>query len=269
MVLQGGHHAHAEQLGPDDAFAGGDAPVVVPTDEPGGGRRFRWRRRRQAGQVQRADAGAEPPPAGEPADVHLGGGGRAAPSGRADCAQPSGRNHEPWVDAGFAVAPDLGMDARATGTSDLRLEAARGAAARAPADREGRGVEVMRGGLTIVLVAIVLLLVLRQQRTSSASGVPGPTYVPGNPSRGPEALYDPTVAQGGPSTRQQIEVGVGTAVGAGAGLYVCGGNPLCASGGAYIGGTIAPYVSHGAEAAGKGIAHGAEAAWNATLGRLF
>lgn len=113
----------------------------------------------------------------------------------------------------------------------------------------------MKGVGVIVLVALVFLLVLRQQQQQQQfSAAPAP----GNPNRGPEALYDPSTGQGGLSTRQQIETGVGTAVGAGAGLYLCSGNPLCATGGAYIGGVAAPFVSHGAQSA-----------WNATLGRLF
>lgn len=114
----------------------------------------------------------------------------------------------------------------------------------------------MRGAGVIVLVVLVFLLVLRQQQQVLAAAPPLPA--PGNPARGPEALYDPTTGQGGLSTRQQIETGVGTAVGAGAGLYLCSGNPLCATGGAYLGGVAAPFISHGAEAA-----------WNATLGKLF
>jgi hypothetical protein len=118
----------------------------------------------------------------------------------------------------------------------------------------------MRGVGVIVLVALVFLLVLRQQQQQTAAAAPLPA--PGNPARGPEALYDPTTGQGGLSTRQQIETGVGSVVGAGAGLYVCAGNPACAGAGAYLGGVAAPYVSHGVE-------EGAKWTWHNTLGRLF
>jgi hypothetical protein len=119
----------------------------------------------------------------------------------------------------------------------------------------------MRGVGVIVLVALVFLLVLRQQQAQQLAAAP-PFPAPGNPTRGPEALYDPATGQGGLSTRQQIETGVGSVVGAGAGLYVCAGNPACAGAGAYIGGVAAPYVSHGVE-------DGAKWTWSHTLGKLF
>jgi hypothetical protein len=138
-------------------------------------------------------------------------------------------------------------------------------AAAAGAQRKGP----VLNAVTVVLVVLVFLLVVRQREAEQAA--PAPRYVvPGNPARGPEALYDPNTGQGGGlSTRQQIETGVGTLVGAGAGLYVCGGAPACAAAGGYIGGVAAPLVSHGAEEGAKGVAKGATAAWNATLGRLF
>jgi hypothetical protein len=113
--------------------------------------------------------------------------------------------------------------------------------------------------LPVVLLGVVVVLVLR--RKDAPPPPPSGYYIPngaGNPARGPEALYDPNTGQGGPSTRQQIETGVGQVVGAGVGLYVCGGNPVCAGAGAYAGGVAIPAVSHGAEYA-----------WNHTLGKLF
>lgn len=119
---------------------------------------------------------------------------------------------------------------------------------------------------TVLVVVLVFLLVLRQREAAAQP----PAYVgPGNPARGPEALYDPTTGQGGLSTRQQIETGVGTLVGAGAGLYLCGGNPTCAAGGAYLGGVVAPYVSEGGEFVGRKVGEGAKSAWDHTLGKLF
>jgi hypothetical protein len=116
----------------------------------------------------------------------------------------------------------------------------------------------------LLLLLVVVVLVLRKRAETPAGG-PAAYYPPGygNPGVGPGALTDPnTGATGQPSTRTQIEVGVGSAVGAGAGLYVCAGNPACAAAGAYLGGIAAPAVSHGAEAGAKGIAKGAKAAWD-------
>jgi len=126
--------------------------------------------------------------------------------------------------------------------------------------------------LTVVLVVIVFLVVLRQQRQPAIgpSSPPLPVIVPGNPAVGPGALYDPKIGGGaGPSTRQQIEVGAGSLIGAGAGLYICGGNPQCAVAGAYLGGTAAPYVSHGVENAGRFVANYATDAYDSTLGKIF
>ncbi|MFL5381295.1 MAG: hypothetical protein ACJ8GN_02090 [Longimicrobiaceae bacterium] len=114
----------------------------------------------------------------------------------------------------------------------------------------------------VMLVVVLVFLLVLHQRAQGTLPAAATLPPPGNPARGPDALYDPTTGQGGLSTRQQIETGVGSVVGAGAGLYVCAGNPACAGAGAYIGGVAAPYVSHGVE-------EGAKWTWNNTLGRLF
>jgi hypothetical protein len=127
-------------------------------------------------------------------------------------------------------------------------------------------------GLPIVLLVVLVFLVLRARLVDEAPGGGGYYVVPGagNPALGPGVLVDPnTGARGGPSTRTQIETGVGSIVGAGAGLYICSGAAPCAAAGAFVGGTVAPYVSRGVEEGAKGVATGAEWAWGNTLGRLF
>jgi hypothetical protein len=113
--------------------------------------------------------------------------------------------------------------------------------------------------LPVVLLAVVVVLILRRREEEPPPA--GPYYVVpgvGNPTRGPEALYDPGTGGGGPSTRQQIETGIGQVAGAGVGLYVCGGNPICAGAGAYAGGVAVPLITKGAQSA-----------WDHTLGKLF
>lgn len=122
-----------------------------------------------------------------------------------------------------------------------------------------------------IVILLVLALLLLSDRQAAPQSVPSFYYPPpGYPPTSPGArTIVPPAGPGAPSTRTQIETGVGALVGAGAGLYLCAGSPACAALGAGVGGTVAPYVSEGVEAGAVGVAHGAEAAYKATLGRLF
>jgi hypothetical protein len=124
----------------------------------------------------------------------------------------------------------------------------------------------------VILAVLVVLLLLQSQQPAPQQPPgygPGP-YGPMPPPGSPGSQYlPPPGAPGAPSSRDQIEGGIGALAGAGVGLYVCGGNPICAGLGAKAGTVLVPIASHTFEAGAKGVAHGAEAAWNSTLGKIF
>jgi hypothetical protein len=124
----------------------------------------------------------------------------------------------------------------------------------------------------LIAIAVAAIFVLRR-RDEDAAAYYAPPAAPSplGPSRNP--LVNPPRDGHEAGTRKKVEQTTGAILGGVGGAVVCGGAATCAALGAAAGSTLAPLLSRGAEAAGrgaiKGVTGAGKAAWNNTLGRLF